>query len=258
MLLSVKHLYKSFGGVKATNDISIEVNNHQIVSIIGPNGAGKTTFFNLISGVYKPDQGEIIFNGESIAGLDLNLITHKGIARTFQNIRLFKGLTVLENVLTSCDPSAKYGIFDALLNTPRRKRIDKENSEACLHYLELVGLKDYIHERPENLPYGLQRKLELARALATHPQLLLLDEPAAGLNPSEVRGFVDLIIKLHQDNDFAILIIEHRMAVVNELSQWIYVLNFGKMLAEGTPAEIRNDPEVIKAYIGEENCDAGN
>jgi branched-chain amino acid transport system ATP-binding protein len=253
MLLNVNNLYKSFGGVKATNNISIKADDHQIISIIGPNGAGKTTFFNLLSGVYKPDHGEIIFNGENITGMDLNAITHKGIARTFQNIRLFKGLTVLENVLTSCDPTAKYGIFDALLNTPRRRRIDKENGDACIHYLELVGLQDYQHERPENLPYGLQRKLELARALATRPKLLLLDEPAAGLNPSEVRGFVDLIIKLHQENDFAILIIEHRMAVVNELSQWVYVFNFGEMLAEGTPTEIQNNPDVIKAYIGEEN-----
>lgn len=252
MLLEVNELYKSFGGIKAIQNVSIGLKERQIVSIIGPNGAGKTTLFNLISGVCKPDKGTITFNSEDITGKPLNVITHKGIARTFQNIRLFKGMTVLENVLISCDTTAKYGIVSSLLNLPKRRRVDKENKAACMHYLETVGIQDYHNERPENLPYGIQRKLELARALATKPKLLMLDEPAAGLNPSEVLGFVDLLARLHKENDFTILIIEHRMTVVNELSEWIYVLNFGQKLAEGTPRDIHNNPEVIKAYIGEE------
>jgi branched-chain amino acid transport system ATP-binding protein len=253
MLLEVNGLYKNFGGVKAIQNVSIGLEKHQIVSIIGPNGAGKTTLFNLISGVCKPDKGEIIFDSENITDKPLHVITHKGIARTFQNIRLFKGMNVLENVLTSCDTVAKYGIVSAMLSLPKRRRIDKANSEECMKYLELVGIQEYRNENPENLPYGIQRKLELARALATKPKLLMLDEPAAGLNPSEVLGFVELLSRLYKENDFTMLIIEHRMTVVNELSQWIYVLNFGEMLAQGKPQDIHDNPEVIKAYIGEED-----
>jgi branched-chain amino acid transport system ATP-binding protein len=252
MLLEVKGLYKSFGGIKAIQNVSINLEKHQLVSIIGPNGAGKTTLFNLISGICRPDKGEIILDSEDITGKPLHAITHKGIARTFQNIRLFKGMTVLENVLTSCDTVANYGIVSSMLNLPKRRKVDRINSEACMHYLEVVGIQDFRDERPENLPYGIQRKLELARALATKPKLLLLDEPAAGLNPSEVLGFVELISRLYKENEFTILIIEHRMTVVNELSQWIYVLNFGEMLAQGKPKDIHSNPEVIKAYIGEE------
>ena len=194
-----------------------------------------------------------MLEGSNIEGLPLNKITHKGIARTFQNIRLFKGLTVLENILTSCDCTACYNIFDSLFNTPKRRKVDKANMESCLNYLEQVGIQDYRNEHPENLPYGIQRKVELARALAVHPKLLLLDEPAAGLNPKEVEDFIELIQDLYKKNDYSILIIEHRMAVVNKLSQWVYVLNFGEMLAEGLPESIQNNPEVISAYIGEED-----
>lgn len=253
MLLNVDNVSKSFGGVQAVHNVTLAVGHHSMVSIIGPNGAGKTTLFNLISGVYKQDSGSILLNGSHIEGMPLNKITHKGIARTFQNIRLFRGLTVLENILTSCDCVAKYNIIDGLFNTPRRRRIDKENMEACMCYLEQVGIQDYRNERPENLPYGIQRKVELARALAVKPKLLMLDEPAAGLNLKEVKDFIDLIQNLYDSNEYSILIIEHRMAVVNKLSQWIYVLNFGEMLAEGAPQDIQKNLEVINAYIGKED-----
>ncbi len=252
MLLEVINLSKHFGGVKAVNDITLSVGEHELVSMIGPNGAGKTTFFNLISGVYPVTSGKVVFAGEEIQGLPLNRITHKGIARTFQNIRLFKGLTVLENVLISRDCNAQYNIFDSLFGTPKRHRIDNNNRDECMTYLEQVGMADYCNEFTDNLPYGLQRKVELARALSVHPKLLLLDEPAAGLNPREVDDFIDLVHRLFVSNSYSIMIIEHRMAVVNKLSEYIYVLNFGEMLAKGTPEEIQKNPEVIKAYIGEE------
>lgn len=249
-VLEVNHLCKSFGGVQASQDISIRVADKQIVSIIGPNGAGKTTLFNLISGISKPDSGEIIINGKNIAGLALHEVAGMGISRTFQNIRLFKGLSVLENVMTSRDPRAKYNVFDAMLSTPRKKRIDQENRQQCIKYLELVGLAHQKDEKPENLPYGMQRKLEIARALALDPMLLLLDEPAAGLNPSEIEEFIELVRHINKVMQIPIMLIEHRMNVIMELSDWIYVLNFGKMLAEGTCQQIQDNEEVTEAYIG--------
>jgi branched-chain amino acid transport system ATP-binding protein len=251
--LEVKNISKNFGGVRAVDDFSMTLKDKDIVSIIGPNGAGKTTIFNLISGVYKIDGGEVYLDGGNISQKKQHEIATAGIARTFQNIRLFKGLSVLENVMTAKDPSLKYNIFDSLFYTPRRRKLDALSKEECMHYLEVVGLKDLRNERPESLPYGTQRKLEIARALATNPKVLLLDEPAAGLNPSEVAEFIELIRKLRNDYDFSILLIEHRMQVVMELSRWIYVQNFGKTLAEGTPKDIQNNAEVTKAYIGEED-----
>lgn len=252
LILHVKEISKSFGGVQAVNGFSAELPGGGIVSIIGPNGAGKTTVFNLISGVYRADGGEILFQGENIIGKPQHEITRKGIARTFQNIRLFQGLTVLENVMTAKDPIARYTVWDALLSLPRKRREDAATRERARYFLNLVGLESLRDEQPANLPYGLQRKLEIARALATEPKILLLDEPAAGLNPTEVQDFIDLILKLHADHKLSILLIEHRMQVVMEMSVWIYVMNFGSLLAEGRPEEIQRNPEVIKAYIGEE------
>ncbi len=253
MLLEVRNIYKHFGGVQAEEDVSLSVDSNRIVSLIGPNGAGKTTVFNLISGIYRPDAGTITFDGKNLAGLEPHRISRLGIARTFQNIRLFKGLSVVENLMTSRDPDLRYGIFSALFGLPSRRKEDKANRERCMEYLELVGLDRYRDEDPLNLPYGLQRRVELARALARNPRLVMLDEPAAGLNPSEVAAFIELVQDLRRRFGFGILIIEHRMMVVNELSDYIYVLNFGKLLAHGVPDMIRNDPEVIKAYLGEEN-----
>lgn len=250
--LKVEGISKAFGGVQAVNDISININDNQIISIIGPNGAGKTTLFNLITGIYPIDTGKVILNGEDITNKPQNEISQLGIARTFQNIRLFKGLNVIENVMTAHDPLVKYGVFHSILNTPYKKKLDRKNREEALGFLHMVGLGEYKDEDPFNLPYGLQRKLEIARALATNPKVLLLDEPGAGLNPSEILDLIELIKRLHRELDLSIVIIDHRMQLIMELSEWIYVLNFGKMLAEGNPVDIQNNAEVTNAYIGGE------
>ncbi|MGE5613412.1 MAG: ABC transporter ATP-binding protein [Bacillota bacterium] len=252
MLLVIKNLVKNFGGVRAVNDVSFTVDKNQIVSIIGPNGAGKTTVFNLISGIYKPDSGEIVYNGRNIAYMPQHEIAKLGISRTFQNIRLFTGLTVLENVMTALDSNTRYSIFSAMLSLPTKRRNEKINHEKALAVLEYIGLSKYRNEHPANLPYGLQRRVELARAIINEPQLLMLDEPAAGLNPMEVTDFIKLVSDIRNKYKCGILVIEHRMQVINELSDYIYVINFGNMLAHGKPEEIVNNPEVIKAYIGEE------
>ncbi len=252
MLLEINHIQKSFGGVQAVKDVSLKVDKGQIVGIIGPNGAGKTTVLNLISGIYPIDSGEILFDGQKISGMKQHRITRLGISRTFQNIRLFKGLTVLENVMTALDSTTKYNIFSALLHLPAKHKAEKANRAKALEALKMVGLSEYKDESPFNLPYGLQRRVELARAIVADPKLLMLDEPAAGLNPSEIGEFIQLIQTLRKTYGFGILFIEHRMQVVNELSEYIYVINFGDLLTEGEPEKVVNDPEVIKAYLGEE------
>ncbi|MGO9118445.1 MAG: ABC transporter ATP-binding protein [Desulfomonilaceae bacterium] len=254
-LLEVKGISKAFGGVTAIDDFSFEVGGHDIVGIIGPNGAGKTTVFNLLTGVYRLDAGKVILDGKDLTGLPQHAIALAGIARTFQNIRLFQGLTVLENVMTAADPYSNYNLLDVCFFTPRKRRREHAVRDLSRNYLDTVGLIEYEKERPESLPYGLQRKLELARALATHPKVLLLDEPAAGLNPSEVRAFIDLVCTIHSQFQFSIIIIEHRLEVVMELSSKVYVLNFGKLLASGTPAEIICQKAVTEAYLGEEEIE---
>ena len=254
-LLEVKGISKAFGGVKAIDDFSFEVGGHDIVGIIGPNGAGKTTAFNLLTGVYALDAGRVILDGRDLTGLPQHAITRAGIARTFQNIRLFRGLNVLQNVMTAADPYSGYNLLDVCFFTPRKRRREQAVRDLSRDYLKTVGLEGYEKERPESLPYGLQRKLELARALATNPKVLLLDEPAAGLNPSEVRAFIDLVRTIHGQFQFSIIIIEHRLEVVMELSSKIFVLNFGKLLASGTPAEIVCHKAVTEAYLGEEETE---
>ena len=251
--LEAKGLCKAFGGVQAIQDFSFSVGERQIVGIIGPNGAGKTTAFNLLTGVYPIDAGQVFLDGELISGLPQHEITQKGLARTFQNIRLFKGLNLIENVMTAADPYSSYNLADVFLFSSRKRNREKEVRELSRSFLDLVGLSGLENEKPENLPYGLQRKLELARALASKPKVLLLDEPAAGLNPSEVRDFIRLIQKLHDQFSLSVLVIEHRMEVIMTLCSNIYVLNFGKLLAQGTPSEIQNNREVTEAYIGEED-----
>jgi len=253
--LEVKGISKAFGGVKAIDEFSFEVGGHDIVGIIGPNGAGKTTAFNLLTGVYRLDAGQVFLDGQDLTGLPQHAITRAGIARTFQNIRLFRGLNVLENVMTAADPYSGYNLLDVCFFTPRKRRREKDVRDLSRNYLKIVGLEGYEKEKPESLPYGMQRKLELARALATNPKLLLLDEPAAGLNPSEVRAFIDLIRTIHGQFQFSIIIIEHRLEVVMELSSRIFVLNFGKLLASGTPAEIVCHKAVTEAYLGEEETE---
>ncbi len=256
MLIEVKNISKNFGGVQAISDFSLSAEKGQIHGVIGPNGAGKTTIFNVISGVYPATSGSVFLNGKEITKMPQHLITQSGIGRTFQNIRLFKGLNVLDNVMCAFDPVSKYGFFSGILPTPKRYAEEKRGKEICRHFLNMVGLSDYEQEYPENLAYGLQRRLEIARALTCNPKVMLLDEPAAGLNPTEVGELTELIKLIKDDLKCAILLIEHRLELVMSISDTIHVQNFGKTIAVGTPEYIRNHPEVISAYLGEGDDDA--
>ena len=251
-ILTCQDVSINFGGVKAVQNVSLDIQKGSVTSIIGPNGAGKTTFFNIISGVYKPTSGKVLLDGEDITSLPQHEVSKKGMARTFQNIRLFSQLDNVRNVQSALDARANYTMVEAILGLPRKRSEDKKNYDIAMECLELVGLKDFAHDRPGNLPYGMQRKVELARALASDPKLLLLDEPAAGLNPVEVEDFIELLKKIREIRDLTILLIEHRLKVVNTLSDEVFVLNFGELLTHGAPEEVQNHPKVIEAYMGEE------
>ena len=249
-LLSLSHVSKAFGGVQAIDDFSLTLNDGGIHGLIGPNGAGKTTIFNTITGIYRADAGQIRLAGEDITQITPHEAARKGIARTFQNIRLFGNLSVLENVVIACNLHSAYGLPDALLRTPRFRRARRETEARAAEYLEIVGLSDRAGERADSLPYGHQRKLEIARAMATKPRLLLLDEPAAGMNVEESAELVDFIFRLHEQFSVTVLLIEHHMDVVARLCDACTVLNFGRTLATGSMEEIRRNPEVVAAYLG--------
>lgn len=251
--LILEHVSKNFGGVAAVKDFSLEAKDKQIVGIIGPNGAGKTTIFNLISGIYQADSGKIILGETDITRKPQYDIARRGVARTFQNIRLFKGLTCLENVMTAFDPTAEYSLFDTALSSPRRAREEKRGRKLCQEAMGWVGMGHLADEKPENLSYGLQRRLEIARALALKPAILLLDEPAAGLNPKEVRELTELIYRIRNEFGITILVIEHRLELIMTISEVIYVQSFGETISVGTPGEVQNDPNVIRAYLGEDD-----
>ena len=252
-ILSCKDVSINFGGVKAVQNVTLDIEKGSITSIIGPNGAGKTTFFNIISGVYKPTSGKVMFDGADVTNMKQHEVSRLGMARTFQNIRLFGQLDNVRNVQSALDARAGYNIFDAVLGLPKKRRVDKENFETAMDCLDLVGLKEFAFDRPGSLPYGMQRKLELARALSSSPKLLLLDEPAAGLNPVEVEDFIGLLRRIKAQRDLTILLIEHRLKVVTTLSNKVFVLNFGELLTEGSPEEVQSNPKVIEAYMGEDD-----
>jgi branched-chain amino acid transport system ATP-binding protein len=260
-ILEVNGLTMDFGGLRALDHLDIDIQKGEIIALIGPNGAGKTTFFNCITGIYLPTQGDIIISSprreapskrERINGLKPNQVTEKGMARTFQNIRLFPNMTVLENVMIGRHCRTHAGIAGAIFRNRAMVREEQAIVDDSYRILQKIGLEKYVNDQARNLPYGAQRRLEIARALATEPFLILLDEPAAGMNPQETLELDDLITRIRDEEGVSILLIEHDMKLVMSLSDRIFVMDYGKKIAQGTPEEIRNNPVVIKAYLGED------
>lgn len=252
-ILRLNKVSKHFGGLIAVNELSMEIYPGQIVGIIGPNGAGKTTVFNLISGISKATSGEVEFSGKVITHLNPFEIARAGMARTFQEIHLFKGMSVLENIKAAGFMSTNYSLFEAFLPLGRVKRQEKSLTERSLELLDRFGLREYLNHRADDLPYGFQKRLEIAKALITNPRLVLLDEPMAGLNTEETLELMQLIRKIRDEFNLTILVIEHAMEVIQEITDYIVVVNFGQKLADGTWEEIRQNEQVISCYLGEEN-----
>jgi branched-chain amino acid transport system ATP-binding protein len=251
-LLKIDHLTHRFGGLQAVTDINLELGEHQIAGLIGPNGAGKTTVFNLVSGFYVPSEGDITFKGERLNGKKSHAIASLGIGRTFQNIRLWNEMTVLDNISIAKHYKLGYGVADAFFQTKKFQGAEKRIKEESMALLEKFGLAEHAEDYPDNLPYGVQRRVEICRALSLDPKLLLLDEPAAGLSTSDVVGLIDYIHWIHENFDTSIWMIEHQMEVIMKLCTFIQVVDFGKEIARGTPDEIKQNPLVIKAYLGDD------
>lgn len=250
-LLEVKSLGISFGGLKAVDEFSVAIEKGKLYGLIGPNGAGKTTVFNLLTGVYKPTHGSIVLDGQNITGKTTIEINKAGIARTFQNIRLFKDMSVIDNVKVGLHNDNKYSMFTGIFRLPPFRKVEKEITAKAMELLKVFELDEDADTLASNLPYGKQRKLEIARAMATNPKLLLLDEPAAGMNPQETQGLMDTILFVRDHFDMTILLIEHDMKLVSGICEELTVLNFGQVLAQGETSTVLNNPEVIKAYLGE-------
>lgn len=252
-ILEIRSLTQQFGGLRAVSDFNVELRPGELTGLIGPNGAGKTTVFNLTSGFYQPSAGEILVCGKNTAGMKPHQVTALGVARTFQNIRLWNDMSVLDNIRLAQHYQLGYGFFHAIARSKHYRQREQQVEDNARNLLEVFGLHDYAEELPKNLPYGTQRKLEIARALSSQPKLLLLDEPAAGLNSADSKELIRLIRWIHGHFDITIWMIEHHMDVMMELCTYIKVIDFGETIAEGTPDEIRNHPAVITAYLGDEN-----
>lgn len=249
-VLEIKNVTKNFGGVRAIDDFSVQIEPGKVHGLIGPNGAGKTTIFNNITGILTPDAGTIHYDGQDITGKKPHQIAQVGIGRTFQNIRLFSNLSVLQNVILASSMDAKYNYIDAFFRSPRYRRMEKAIVDKAMGLLESVGLENNCDDIASKLPYGHQRKLEIARAIALDPKLILLDEPAAGMNADESEELVKFVLEIKNKHQFTVLMIEHHMDVVTNLCDYVTVLNFGKTIASGTPAEVKSNEHVIEAYLG--------